>query len=262
MDLQLNGKKALILGSSRGLGFATAHKLAAEGAAAVLNSRDSAKLSEAVERIKAETGAEAFGIPGDSTKPNFAELLVTSAVEHLGGLDILVTNSGGPPAGTFETVTEQDWLNAIDGCLMVHVRAIRAALPYLKLSKNPAILTITSVAIKQPNPVLVLSNSVRAATGGLTKSLSLEFAKYGIRVNSILPGLIDTERIAELNEYRAENSNLSLDQIQTEQAQSVPLGRIGSPEEFGATAAFLVSPAASYITGAFVQVDGGSLKGW
>lgn len=262
MDFALEDKKALVLGSSRGLGYATARQLSLEGVSVAINGRNAETLRLSAQTISGESKSSVFPIPGDATTQDDPQRIVYEATAALGGLDILVTNAGGPPAGSFESVTDAQWISAFNSCLMVHVRTIRAALPYLKRSPTPSILLITSVSIKQPMPNLILSNSVRAATGGLTKSLSFEFAPYGIRVNTIQPGLIDTERITELNTYQSQKSGLSIEEIRDNQAKSIPLGRIGSPEEFGKVAAFLVSPAASYITGAFVPVDGGSLKGW
>jgi len=179
----------------------------------------------------------------------------------LGGLDILVTNSGGPPAGLFETLDEAAWQKAVDLSLMSHVRLIRAALPHLRQSKAASVLTVTSYSVKQPIPNLVLSNSVRSATIGLTKSLALELGREGIRFNSILPGWTETERVVELMTFRARQNGTTVEEEIAKQSKESPLGRMGRPEEFGRAAAFLVSPAASYITGVMLNVDGGMYKG-
>lgn len=255
MDLGLHELRALVTGASRGLGFATARQLAAEGARVALNARDADKLHLAAEKL----GAQA--IPADVSEAGAAERIITEAVEKLGGLDILVTNAGGPPSGAFETFDDMAWQKAIELSLMSHVRLIRAALPFLRQSRAAAVLTITSYSVKQPIPNLVLSNSIRAATVGLTKTLALELGREGIRFNSILPGWTETERVNELMSFRArQNGSTVEDEIRKQMAES-PLGRMATPEEFAKPAAFLVSPAASYLTGVMLTVDGGMVKG-
>src|SRR5215216_2097360 len=206
MDLGLKDKRAFIAGSSRGLGYATALLLAKEDCNVVLNSRDDEKVKVAAETVKNETGTNAYGVAGDVSDASTAEALIKSAVEKLGGLDILITNAGGPPAGSFEVFDEEAWQKAVDTSLMSHVRLIRAALPHLRKSSSPSVLTMTSYTVKQPLPNLVLSNSVRAATVGLTKSLALDLGKEGIRFNSILPGWTMTERVQELMAIHAKNN--------------------------------------------------------
>jgi 3-oxoacyl-[acyl-carrier protein] reductase len=255
MDLGLNGKRALVTGASRGLGYATAKALAAEGARVALNSRGGDKL-----RLAAE-GLGGVAIPADITEPGAAEWIIAETVASLGGLDILVTNAGGPPAGAFESFDEAAWQKAIDLSLMSHVRLIRAALPHLRRSDAAAVLTITSYSVKQPIPNLVLSNSIRAATVGLTKSLALELGREGIRFNSILPGWTETERVTELMTFRAGQKGTTIEQEIEKQMAESPLGRMAQPEEFARPAAFLVSPAASYITGVMLTVDGGMYRG-
>ncbi len=260
MDLHLRDKLALVTASSRGLGFATARLLAAEGTRVAINSRNTEKLNEAAGRIHQETGAQAIPFPGDIAKADFPGRLVEEAAAALGGLDILITNAGGPPAGSFESFDDAAWQSAIDLSFLSHARLIRAALPYLRKSKAASVLTITSLAVKQPIPNLVLSNSVRSATIGLTKSLALELGKDGIRFNSILPAWVDTDRVANLARQRAEQKGITVEEEYARQAQDSALGRIASPEEFATAAVFLVSPAASYITGVMLSVDGGLYK--
>lgn len=261
MDLQLKDKRAFIAGSSRGLGYATALLLAKEGCRVTINSRDAASVKAAAEEIGRETGTQAHGIVGDVSEADAGEMLIKYATEFLGGLDILITNAGGPPAGSFEIFDEQTWQQAVDMSLMSHVRLIRAALPHLRTSQAPSVLTITSYTVKQPAPNLVLSNSIRAATAGLTKSLAVELGKDGIRFNSILPGWTLTERVESLLGFRAENNKTTPDQEKARQIAEIPLGRMGRPEEFANAAVFLVSPASSYITGVMLNVDGGIVKG-
>jgi 3-oxoacyl-[acyl-carrier protein] reductase len=261
MDLQLKGKCALVTGSSRGLGYATALALAKEGCRLAVNSRDEAKISAAAQKIAVETGAKVIGLAGDVTDPEAPERIIGEAVQALGGLDILVTNAGGPPAGTFESFDDAAWQKAIDLSLMSHVRLIKAALPHLRQSKAASVLTVTSYSVKQPIQNLVLSNSIRAATVGLTKSLALELGRDGIRFNSILPAWTETERVAELMTFRAKQNGTTVEYEIDKQSKDSPLGRMGTPEEFANAAVFLVSPAASYITGVMLAVDGGMYKG-
>jgi 3-oxoacyl-[acyl-carrier protein] reductase len=261
MDLQLKGKRALITGASRGLGFAVANCLAVEGAVVAINSRNEANVQAAAKKITADTGSRVFPVAGDVGDPKFPDQLVGRAVAAMGGLDILITNAGGPPSGKFETFDDAVWANAIELSLMSHVRLIRAALPYLRQSTAASVLTVTSYSVKQPIPNLVLSNSIRAATIGLTKTLALELGNQGIRFNSILPAWTDTERVVDLMKARAAINNTTLEQEIARQSSDSPLGRMGRPEEFANAAAFLVSPAASYITGVMLSVDGGMYKG-
>lgn len=261
MDLKLAGKIALVLGSSRGLGYAAALSLSQEGARVAINSRDSANLQAAADQLRQATGGEILPLAGDVTNKNTTERLAVETNAHFGGLDILITNAGGPPAGSFDSLTDDTWMQAINLSFMSHVRMIRAALPYLKKSADAAVLTITSYSVRQPIPNLVLSNSIRAATAGLTKTLALELGPQGIRFNSILPGWTETERVTELMEYRARAGGTTIEDEIARQALEIPLGRFASPDEFGRVAAFLVSPAASYINGVMLPVDGGTIKG-
>lgn len=261
MDLQLKGKRALVTGASQGLGYAVARGLALEGAAVVINSRDESRIQRAAGELSSEAGAPVHPLVGDIGLPGVPEQVVEAAVAALGGLDLLVTNAGGPPAGKFEQFDDEVWSKAVDLSLMSHVRLIRAALPHLRRSAAPSVLTITSISIKQPIPNLVLSNSVRAATAGLTKSLSLELGVEGIRFNSILPSWTETQRIYNLMQARAAANGTTVEEELVKQAAEVPLGRVGSPEEFANAAVFLLSPAASYLNGLMLQVDGGMYKG-
>ncbi|MFZ5857094.1 MAG: SDR family oxidoreductase [Chloroflexota bacterium] len=261
MDLGLKDKIALVAGSSRGLGYATASALAKEGCKVAINGRDESKIKSAAEKLSKETGAHVIGLAGDVGLRDVPAQLVAQTVEVFGGLDILITNSGGPKPGTFESHDEANWQNAIDLSLMSHVRLIRVALPHLRKSSAASVLTVTSYSVKQPIPNLVLSNSVRAATVGLTKSLALELGTDGIRFNSILPGWTETERVTELMTARATANQTSVEEETRKQSAESPLGRMGHPEEFANAAAFLVSPAASYITGVMLNVDGGMYKG-
>jgi len=261
LDLKLNGLRALVTGASRGLGFSTALGLVKEGAKVALNGRSVDSLNQAQERLLSETGQHVTILPADVTDPAAPARLVRSVVEAFGGLDILVTNSGGPPAGSFESFDDIAWQRAIELSLMSHVRLIRAALPHLRKSKAASVLTITSYSVKQPIPNLVLSNSIRSATTGLTKSLALELGREGIRFNSILPAWTETERVQDLMSARARANGTTVEEELRKQTLDSPLGRMAKPEEFANAAIFLLSPAASYITGVMLTVDGGMYKG-
>ncbi len=261
MDLGLKGKRALVTGASRGLGYAVANTLAAEGCRVAINSRSAEKLSVAAKEIADAQDMSVFALPADMSDASAPESIIKQAVDALGGLDLLVTNAGGPPPGAFESFSEEDWAKGIDLSLMSHVRLIKAALPYLRKSDAASVLTITSVSVKQPIPNLVLSNSIRAATVGLTKTLALELGGDGIRFNSILPGWTKTERVAELMGARAQANGTSVAEEMSKQMLACPLGRMAEPQEFANPAVFLLSPAASYITGVMLTVDGGMYKG-
>ena len=261
MDLGLQDKVAFVAGASRGLGFATAQRLAEEGAFVAINGRNAEKLTAAATDISTQTGQKVIPAPGDLSLQDSAEKAIQQTIESFGRLDLLVTNAGGPPAGIFSDFDDYAWQNAVELTFLSSVRLIRAALPYLKKSAAAAILTITSYVVKQPHPGLILSNSLRAATIGLTKSLALELGPSGIRVNSILPGWTMTQRVTELLTVRANNNRTSLEEEIRKQAQESALGRMATPDEFARAAVFLLSPAASYITGAMLNVDGGAYKG-
>ena len=261
MDLELKGKRALVVGASRGLGFATAKALAAEGVQVAISSRDAEKLSAAAKQIEDAHGIPVVAIPADISDVDAPADVIAKTVAALGGLDLLVTNAGGPPPGAFESFSEADWAKGVDLSFMSHVRLIREALPHLRQSDAASVLTITSYTVKQPLPNLILSNSIRAATVALTKSLSSELGGDGIRFNSILPGWTMTERVTQLMEARAKTNGTSIEEETAKQTAESALERVGQPQEFAKPAVFLLSPAASYITGVSLLVDGGITKG-
>ncbi len=261
MDLRLKDARALVAASSRGLGYATALLLSKEGCNVVINGRDPGKLRIAADTMSKETGRRVVDIAGDVSQPSVPADLVAKAAEVLGGLDLLVTNAGGPAAGAFEGLDESAWESAVNLSFMSHVRLVRAALPHLRKSKRASVLTMTSYTVKQPLANLVLSNSVRLATIGLTKSLALELGGEGIRFNSILPATILTDRVRDLAAFRAKKNGTTVDGELAKDAEKSVFGRIGKPEEFANAAVFLLSPAASYLTGVMLVIDGGQYKG-
>jgi len=260
MDLQLRGKVVLVTAASKGLGKATARQFAREGAKVTISAR-SEFVDKAAAEIETETGAEVLAVRGDVTQQADIERVINATVEKFGGLDILVTNAGGPPAGTFDDIDLPAWEAAVNLNLLSAVRLIKYALPHLRQSTAPAILTITSTSTKQPAQNLVLSNSIRLAVIGLTKTLSQELGSDKIRVNSILPGWTYTERVEELINARIAKSGTTKEAEIARVNASVALGRIGTPEEFANVAVFLSSPAASFVNGVMLQVDGGIIQG-
>jgi 3-oxoacyl-[acyl-carrier protein] reductase len=260
MDLGLRGARVLVTAASRGLGAATAHQFSREGAVVVISSRNLEALQNTASSIVEETGNAVFTQACDVTDNAQVEKLVNNAASMMGGLDIIVTNAGGPPAGNFELFDMDVWQQATQLTLLSAVALIKSALPHLKQSSRAAILTITSTSAKQPFDNLILSSTIRPAVVGLTKSLSLELGGDGIRVNSILPGVTDTERIQEIAEARAEINKLSIEEAKASMTDGIPLGRIGTPEEFANVAVMMCSPAGGFINGVALPVDGGWIR--
>ncbi len=261
MDLGLSNKKAMISGASRGLGFAVARLLVSEGASVMINSRDIEKLNRSRDELQLNTANKVYAVPGDVSISQDCKSMIYTASQNLGGIDLLVTNAGGPKTGKFEGMSDQDWMDAINLSFLSHIRLIREALPFLRQSSTPSVLTITSISAKQPIPDLILSNTLRAGVLGLTKTLSQELGPEGIRFNSILPGWTKTDRALSLLKSRSENNHSTIEIEMKKQASASSLNRLATPEEFANVAVFLLSPAASYITGLMLPVDGGSYKG-
>ncbi|MFL6467049.1 MAG: SDR family oxidoreductase [Pyrinomonadaceae bacterium] len=260
MDLGLKGKVALVAAASQGLGRAVAEELAAEGSSLVLCARGEEALKATCESIREQTGAGVIGVVGDLSVTADIERIVNEGIRHFGRIDILVTNSGGPPTGKFEKLTRENWDDATRGLLTSVLDLTRLVLPGMKERRWGRILNITSIAAKQPIENLMLSNSIRAAVTGFAKSLSNEVAEFGVTVNNIMPGYTATERVEELAQTLAERERVDAASIRSRWEAEIPMKRLGTPKEFAALAAFLVSERASYITGSSIAVDGGWIR--
>jgi 3-oxoacyl-[acyl-carrier protein] reductase len=260
MDLLLKGARILVTAASEGLGAATARQFSREGAAVIISSRRLDALQHTASAINSETGNPVFTLAGDVTDDASNQRLVRLTTEILGGLDVLVINAGGPPAGRFDDLTIEQWNSAAQLTLLSAVSLTRAALPHLRQSRRAAVLAIVSIAARQPVANLTLSNALRPAVVGLMKSLADELAADGIRVNSLLPGLTETQRISDLMAARAERNHSTPEDERRLATADIPLGRFGKPEEFANTAVFLCSPAAAFITGTALLVDGGAAR--
>ena len=260
MDLGLKNKVALVAAGSRGLGRAVAEELAAEGASLLLCARDAQTLAETAAAIAESSGAHVLAVPADVTVIDDIKRLVEAGIERFGRIDILVTNAGGPPAGTFDKLTREQWDEAIRLTLLSAVELARQVLPGMKERRWGRIINITSIAVKQPVDGLMLSNSLRAGLTGFARTLANEVAPEGITVNNVLPGYTRTERLEELVEFMAEKQGTSVDEFRGTWEKEIPMGRLGEPRELAATVAFLASERASYITGTSIQVDGGWIR--
>jgi len=261
MDLGMKEKVALVGGASRGLGYAAARALMQEGCAVALVSRLKEPIEEAAERLAKETGARAEGFGFDLSDPNAIKTLVREVLQSFDRVDILVHNTGGPPAGTFETLSVKQYEEALQNNFLSAAQLAQLLVPGMKERRWGRILCMTSIAVKQPIPGLLLSNFSRAALVGWAKTLSAELAPFNVLVNNVCPGSIKTERIEELLKSRAKASGKTEAQEKERMLADIPLGRLGRPEELASLVAFLCSERASYITGTTILCDGGAFKG-
>jgi len=250
MDLGLKGKVAFVAASSQGLGKAVAMLLAEEGVSVIINGRNKEALEKTAEEIRA-TGGKVLSVVGDLSLPEDRDHIITTSLSELDKVDILITNTGGPPAGKFESFNQEDWDKATQQLLGSAVGLVNGFLPGMKKQNWGRIIAITSQAVKQPVNNLILSNAVRASVAGLMKSLSNELGQYNITVNNVMPGYTQTTRLTKLIEGNPQVANV---------ISEIPLGRFGQPEEFASAVAFLASERASYITGVSLAVDGGWIK--
>lgn len=260
MDFGLRGKVALVAAASQGLGRAVAEELAAEGASLVLCARREKELSEVANSITQKTGVSVLSVPADLSLTEDINRTVDKGIERFGSINILVTNTGGPPTGRFETLSRESWEQATNLLLMSVLELTRLVLPGMKEAGWGRILNITSIAVKQPVENLILSNSLRAAVTGFARTLANEVGEFGITVNNILPGYTLTERVEQLAESVAEKEKVAPEEIKRRWEKEIPMKRLGTPREFAALAAFLVSERASYITGSSIAVDGGWIR--
>jgi len=260
MDLQVEGKVFMVAASSKGLGFGIAQELARNGATVSIASRTKSEVEAAAEKLRTETNATVHASVFDASDAKSIESWVTEVAQAFERIDGLVVNAGGPPPGNFDDFTDDHWQAAFNLTLMSAVRLIRGVLPHMR-SGGGSILTLTSLSVKEPINGLLLSNVFRSGVTSLVKSLANELAGENIRVNNLIPGRIDTDRVKALDKNLSEKRGIPVEKVKQQHESAIPLGRYGTIEEFGKAGAFLLSDAASYITGASLVVDGGLVKG-
>ncbi|EKN65572.1 short-chain dehydrogenase/reductase SDR [Neobacillus bataviensis LMG 21833] len=259
MELNLRGKSALVVASSQGLGFAIAERLVKEGANVMISGREEEKLKQKVSELETIGSGKAAYQQADITNADDIKKLVAVTAETFGGIQLLVNNAGGPPAASFEELTDEDWQASFELNLLSYVRLIRESLSYLK-QQGGKILNIASSSIKEPIPGLILSNTYRTGIIGLSKTLASELAAYNILINTIAPGRIATDRVKHLDQVNADKLGIERETIEQRVKAGIPLKRYGTPEEFANVAVFLLSDANSYMTGSSFLVDGGMIK--
>ncbi len=259
MDLGVRGMVFLVAGASKGLGHAIARCLAVEGAGVAIASRDAQGIVCAARELDALSVTGVTGTVCDVRDAGALAAWVDASVQHFGRLDGVVSNAGGPPPGGFDAFDDLAWQGAYELTLLSAVRLIRLALPHLRV-RGGSILTLTSSTIREPAEQLLLSSVMRSGVAALAKSLSRELAGDGIRVNNLVPGLIATDRMQQLDAFQAQGAGVDALEVRRQRERAIPLGRYGATEEFGRAGAFLLSPAASYISGATLVVDGASMR--
>jgi 3-oxoacyl-[acyl-carrier protein] reductase len=261
MDLGLNGKIAMVGGASRGLGLAVARVLLREGAGVSMASSQPKAICEAAQRLKAEEGSDlVFPFEADLRSGPAIVAWHDATVRRFGGVDLLFVNTGGPPPGTALSFDDAGWHSAFELLLLSTVRMIRVAVPTIAARGGGAIVVSTSSSVKEPIANLALSNVMRASVGALAKTLATELAPQNIRVNHLLPGRIDTDRVRQLDANRSQQAGITIEEQRTRTEKTIPLGRYGVPQEFAVAAAFLLSEVSAYTTGALLQVDGGMIR--
>lgn len=261
MDLGLKDKVVLVAAASKGIGKAIALGLAREGCRVAICARGKEELERTAKEIRQTTDQPVLPVQTNLTQAEDIQKLVQVTVAEYGGIDILVTNAGEIPAAPFGAISDEDWYRVVELSFMSAVRLIQEALPYLRRSKAGRIITMTSVAGKQPLPGVILANAMRMAEIGLSKTLSQELAPYGITVNSVCPGSVRTKRVEDRLKAKAEREGISVAEAESRITADIPLGRMAMPEEIANVVVFLTSGKASYVTGSAIQVDGGYVKG-
>lgn len=260
MDLGLKDKVVMVAASSMGLGYAIARNLALEGANLSIASRNIKHIEEAASKLRAETGVKVLPSVLDMADPFSIEKWVKETRTHFKSIYGLVVNAGGPPAGRFDDLDDNKWREGFELTLMGTVRLIRQVLPEMRKQKKGSILTVTSISVKEPIDNLLLSNVMRSGVTSLLKSLSFQLAPEGIRINNLVPGLFGTDRLKALDLINSREWRMTLEEVQKINFNSIPMGRYGDPDEFGKAATFLLSDAASYVTGETFIVDGGKTR--
>ncbi len=260
MDLGLKGKVMMVSGASKGLGFAVARMLALEGAQVSISSSNKAQIEQAKKKIVEETKGKVLSFTADVRSGEAIERWRDATLGEFGGIDGLFSNSGGPSAGEFMALGDPKWQEGFELLVLSAIRMARAVIPSMKTRGGGSIVFSASSSVKEPIPNLTLSNVLRGSVSALSKTLSKELAPFNIRVNQVMPGRIDTDRVRSLDALNAEKGGVSVEEVEKRNLAAIPLARYGEPDEFARGAVFLLCPASSYITGATLQIDGGYLK--
>jgi 3-oxoacyl-[acyl-carrier protein] reductase len=260
MDLEIKNKVFMVAASSKGLGYGIARELAKNGATVCIASRTKNEVEKAAETLRTETGSTVHASVFDAADKESIKNWVAEVEKAFERIDGLVVNAGGPPPGNFDDFSDDNWEAAFNLTLMSAVRLIRGVLPAMRAGGSGSILTITSMSVKEPVDRLLLSNVFRSGVTSLVKSLANELAGENIRVNNLLPGRFDTDRVKALDQSISEKTGIPVAQVKQKNEGNIPIGRYGTTEEFGKAGAFLLSPAASFITGVSLAVDGGFIK--